>query len=130
MKWKSRDCWSTSVAATDFCFVHRVKGAGLVLDNTIDNVGKLFYIGGGVQLTSWKSYKILVCYFLFGSPDNLSTSDVSLLMFLSTPFHTFNLSRTTDIFKQVSPFKRVENVFKQRNIKYFEGEVLQHFFPS
>lgn len=33
-----------SVAATEFRFVHRTKGTGLVINNAINNVGKLIYI--------------------------------------------------------------------------------------
>lgn len=33
-----------SVAATEFRFVHRIKGTGLVINNAINNVGKLIYI--------------------------------------------------------------------------------------
>lgn len=43
-----------SVAATEFRFVHRIKGTGLVINNAINNVGKLIYIWSGIQLTSWK----------------------------------------------------------------------------
>lgn len=43
-----------SVAATEFRFVHCIKGTGLVINNAINNVGKLIYIWSGIQLTSWK----------------------------------------------------------------------------
>lgn len=48
------------VVVIEFRFVYRIKRIGFVINNVINNVGKLIYIWSGIEFIFWNEKKIVL----------------------------------------------------------------------